>query len=144
PTPALNRRPWTVGGLVWFWVFLVVHLVLFSWFGFLISLSPLPDLAVICFRFLEFIFAMVFPPHRGNTLSEWLPTGLTWVAVGAFALAWGTAIFRRVQGLYRALPLFVQPRKRRLTVMRKRLAALFAVRYGLAGGGLAMLLEDDD
>jgi hypothetical protein len=36
------------------------------------------------------------------------------------------------------------PRERRLARWRKQLAALLSVRYGLAPGGLALLLEDDE
>ena len=41
-------------------------------------------------------------------------------------------------------PLFFFPARRRAAVWRKRLAALFSVRYGLGPGGLGLLLEDDD
>ena len=36
------------------------------------------------------------------------------------------------------------PKRRRRLQWRKRLAALLSVKYGLAPGGLAMLLEDDE
>ena len=39
---------------------------------------------------------------------------------------------------------FFFPARRRAVVWRKRLAALFSVRYGLGPGGLGLLLEDDD
>jgi uncharacterized protein (DUF58 family) len=42
------------------------------------------------------------------------------------------------------LPLMVVGPSRRLGYYRKRLAALLSVRYGLAPGGLAALMEDDD
>src|SRR5262249_49239233 len=42
----------------------------------------------------------------------------------------------------RVFPLFF-PRRRRHEAWRKRLAALLSVRYGLAPGGLAALMEDD-
>ncbi len=45
-------------------------------------------------------------------------------------------------GLFLAWQVFF-PRRRRLTALRKRLAALLSVRHGLAPGGLAALLEDD-
>jgi uncharacterized protein (DUF58 family) len=38
----------------------------------------------------------------------------------------------------------VAPRERRLARWRKQLAAVLSVRYGLAPGGLALLLEDDE
>jgi uncharacterized protein (DUF58 family) len=40
--------------------------------------------------------------------------------------------------------LLVNRRRQRLTVWRKRLAAVLSVRYGLAPGGLEALMEDDD
>jgi uncharacterized protein (DUF58 family) len=43
-----------------------------------------------------------------------------------------------------AVPLLFAPRRRRRTQYRKKLAALFAHRYGLGPGGLEMLLQDDD
>jgi uncharacterized protein (DUF58 family) len=41
-------------------------------------------------------------------------------------------------------PLFFFPAQRRLLRWRKKLAGLLSVRYGLAPGGLGMLLEDDE
>jgi uncharacterized protein (DUF58 family) len=42
------------------------------------------------------------------------------------------------------LVLLANRRRQRLMIWRKRVAALLAVRYGLAGGGLEALMEDDD
>lgn len=72
-------------------------------------------------------------------LTEPFRTGVTLLLVtGPFA---GYLLLARF--LYRALPLLLSRRRRRQTVLRKRLAALLSVRYGLAPGGLGLLLEDD-
>jgi uncharacterized protein (DUF58 family) len=44
----------------------------------------------------------------------------------------------------RVPPTLFFPARRRRTAWRKRLAALFSVRYGLGPGGLGLLLEDDE
>src|SRR5262249_18747209 len=55
---------------------------------------------------------------------------------GALASLFGISVF--------ATATLFGARQRRLDMNRKRLAALLAVRYGLAPGGLEALLEDDD
>src|SRR5262249_7549253 len=64
-----------------------------------------------------------------------LPTELGLLFV---ALSWLAAV-----PFVRALPLFF-PRRRRNDAWRKRLSALLSVRYGLAPGGLSLLMEDDE
>jgi uncharacterized protein (DUF58 family) len=145
PVPALDRRPPTAGGRVYFWCYLLLALALFTLaVVYLVARTPVVQFALVAFEVTEMLLAQTFPPAPGNFLSARLPTLLAAVGAGAFALALGNAVVRRFRFVFRALPLFVSPTRRRLVVMRKRLAALFAVRYALADGGLAALLEDDD
>jgi uncharacterized protein (DUF58 family) len=59
-------------------------------------------------------------------------------------LAAGIAYFLFVYVFLRVLPAVFSPRRRRRLQWRKKLAALFSVRYGLAPGGLGLMLEDDE
>jgi hypothetical protein len=86
--------------------------------------------------------------------------GFGLVGLGLFALAWASVGWRVPELLQYGLlalvafclvftvvsapPRLFFPRRRRLYRWRKQLAALLSVRYGLAPGGLALLLEDDD
>jgi uncharacterized protein (DUF58 family) len=69
----------------------------------------------------------------------------TWLAVLVVYITSGVAVIAAVSGLvlFLGVTLF-GGRQRRLGAHRKRLAALLSVRYGLAPGGLEILLEDDD
>jgi uncharacterized protein (DUF58 family) len=64
-------------------------------------------------------------------------------AVAALAVAVLTIGYSRLEFLYRFLPQIVSARRRRSTRRRKQLAAFLSVRYGLAPGGLAALMEQD-
>lgn len=77
---------------------------------------------------------------------------LTSETLGLYAgLAGGAALtvailtigYARLEFFYRLLPLLVSARRRRHARWRKRLAAVLSVRYGLAPGGLALLMEQD-
>lgn len=105
-------------------------------------------------------------PSVADRLYAWLPLWLATVGLAALALAVAgsfalTGLLTRVLPIsqettllivllmwamllptLRTLPLFF-PRRRRQQAQRKRLAALLSVRYGLAPGGLALLMEDD-
>jgi uncharacterized protein (DUF58 family) len=64
-----------------------------------------------------------------------LPVTLGLIMIAGFALALG----------YLRIPAAVFfPMRRRLLRWRKQLAAILSVQYGMAPGGLALLLEDDD
>jgi uncharacterized protein (DUF58 family) len=73
--------------------------------------------------------ALYFLPERLN-----VPAMSVVLIVGALWLLLVPAL--------RVFPLFF-PRRRRWEAWRKRLAALLSVRYGLAPGGLALLMQDD-
>jgi hypothetical protein len=59
-------------------------------------------------------------------------------------LAAGILYFFLVYVVLRILPALFSPRRRQRLQWRKKLAALFSVRYGLAPGGLGLMLEDDE
>jgi uncharacterized protein (DUF58 family) len=78
--------------------------------------------------------SIVGPPERLVSLDL--------VFVGFLALA--LVLFPLWIILWRdALPLLFSPHRRRMTRMRKKLAALFATRYDLGPGGVELLLQDD-
>ena len=95
---------------------------------------PLWILFLLFFSGLGVIF-LVAAILGGENPESGLPFGwlLALVLGGGFGLL---LLFQRV-------PLLL-PRQRTLEVWRKRLAALLSVRHGLAPGGLAALMEDDD
>jgi hypothetical protein len=59
-------------------------------------------------------------------------------------LAAGIVYFLLVYVVLRVLPALFAPRRRQRLQWRKKLAALFSVRYGLAPGGLGLMLENDE
>jgi uncharacterized protein (DUF58 family) len=107
-------------------------------------------------------------PELADRLYPWLPVLLPFygiAGIGAVVLAClGTLWVMQVLGIplsisllltivvvlampliyVRVPPTLFFPARRRQATWRKRLAALFSVRYGLGPGGLALLLEDDD
>jgi hypothetical protein len=62
------------------------------------------------------------------------------IVLSAAAIVYFLIVF----AVLRVLPAVFAPSRRRMLKWRKNLAALFSVRYGLAPGGLALLLEDDE
>ena len=82
-----------------------------------------------------------FPSYtrRGTDRWLWLLLRTTWIGLSFLPLI-GSFLGPL---MYLLILANSQPRRRRQR-WRKRLAALLSVRYGLAPGGLAMLLEDDD
>jgi hypothetical protein len=110
-------------------------------------------------RALFLLFASL--PVAGSALLLYLLTGsgllgdvadaliplpaMLWEVIGV-ALVASTAVlyYRGVLFLSRSLGLWFSPKRRRLARWRKRLAAILAERYGLAPGGLGLLLEDDE
>ncbi len=135
PTPAWDRRPPTTAGRVYDVAFTVVVVVLLAALVVYLARTPLLEFLLFAYSYLEAVI--------GEVVSPTLRTPVALLGAGSLLLAFGTTVFRRCRFIYEALPLLFSPGRRRLTVMRKRLAALFAVRYGLAPGGLAALLEDD-
>jgi uncharacterized protein (DUF58 family) len=108
--------------------------------------------------FRSFIFAVAFAPLLLTTalvafLSDLLieivppivPLSETMLTVVGCALLVGLVViwYPIVNLAANALPLLFSPRRRRLARWRKQLAALLSERYGLAPGGLARFLEDD-
>ena len=73
---------------------------------------------------------------------------LGWAIAAATGAAWGLATLSRFMelaaGFWRGLRQFLSHRRQRESRHRKQLAALLSVRYGLAPGGLSMLMEDDE
>lgn len=71
-----------------------------------------------------------------------------WVIAGATAVSWVVATISRGLGLLasmaRGLRQILSPRSQRRARWRKQLAAVLSLRYGLAPGGLALLMEDDE
>lgn len=140
PVPAWDRRPLTGAGRVYLGVFLTVSVILLLMLLVYLAATPVAAFAALAFQYVELLLGLAL----GNVGPPWLPIAGTLLGAGALLLALGTAVFRRFEAVYRALPLIFSGTRRRLARMRKRLAALFAVRHGLAGGGLATLLEEDD
>jgi hypothetical protein len=92
------------------------------------------------------IFALLVMLLEGGSFRR---APLTWGNLLVRLIYWvGLAIplgagFLLTLSLLRGYILFLPPR-RRIFHRRKRMAALLSVRYGLAPGGLALLLEDDE
>jgi len=82
----------------------------------------------------------------GDGLMTWIV--LAWFKPTLGQLAFDLFVFDlgATAAIFAALILFliVTDRHRRLARYRKHVAALLSVRYGLAAGGLSVLLEDDD
>jgi uncharacterized protein (DUF58 family) len=100
-------------------------------------------------------------PTLADRLYRWLPVWLalyTVLAAGLLFLAANVYVDYALSGLFLVLSGLLMmafllarlgarllfPQRRRLQRWRKQLAALLSVRYGLAPGGLGLLLEDDD
>jgi uncharacterized protein (DUF58 family) len=134
--PELNHVPFW---LPWFWPLPAhprgprrrrgVYLVLFL----LLALVPLAALGLFVWVLLSVVFEFFTGIHRALGLA----------AVAAMAVAVVTINYARLEFAYRALPQIFSARRRRHARWRKRLAALLSVRYGLAPGGLAALMEQD-
>jgi uncharacterized protein (DUF58 family) len=96
----------------------------------------MPLLAVGVSGFVGYVFLRLWV-----ALARWLASApftaqlIANLVLGLSALALVLLFFR--------LMLLLFPKKRRAYRWRKQLAAVLSVRYGLAPGGLAMLLEDD-
>ena len=78
-----------------------------------------------------------FPRYtrRSRALHRLLASRMLWFAISCIPIVGGLCLFLIFK--------FTESRRRRQH-WRKKLAALLSVRYGLAPGGLAALLEDDD
>ncbi len=87
--------------------------------------------------FIWVLMTAVFEFYRGVHLAVGV------AAVAALVVAALTIGYARLEFVYRFLPQILSARRRRHTRWRKRLAALLSVRYGLAPGGLAALMEQD-
>jgi uncharacterized protein (DUF58 family) len=135
--PELNRVPFW---LPWFWPLPAharrrpgrrgrIYLALFL----LLALVPLAAVGLFAWVLLVIVFEFFTGVHRALGVA----------AVAALAVAVLTINYARFEFLYRALPQMVSARRRRHARWRKRLAALLSVRYGLAPGGLAALMEQD-
>jgi uncharacterized protein (DUF58 family) len=101
---------------------------LYPWLPFLLPVYLAASLVLLILGFLELT----------ELLGEWNPP------VGPFLLILGTIVFGWFMLLLRFPISFFFVNQRRRLRWRKGLAALLSVRYGLAPGGLGMLLEDDD
>jgi uncharacterized protein (DUF58 family) len=101
---------------------------LYPWLPALLPLYGILGLTVMAVGFLAFV-QMVAQFH--------LPGELLLLIAGVAAFLLVKAFLRLPQSLF-------FPRQRRWLRWRKRLTALLAVRYELAPGGLALLLENDD
>jgi uncharacterized protein (DUF58 family) len=84
----------------------------------------------VLFLALNVVFFCVAPP--------W------WSVAFLFASTVATTLLYAAGNLTFLTSLVLGGRQRRVAAMRKRLASILSVRYGIAPGGLATLLEDDD
>ena len=130
--PDINRFPFW---LAWLWpppAYTVRHP---RWTDYLYPLLPflLPAYLVVGLALIVVMFL-----ELSDLLRRWgPPPGPSLAILSLITLAWFIVLFRLPASLFFT-------RRRRVLRWRKRLAALLSVRYGLAPGGLAVLLEDDD
>jgi uncharacterized protein (DUF58 family) len=97
--------------------------------------APLPELLRLAHALAQEVYPYLMRPEI-NTVPFWLP----WVwAQPAYTIQRPTLADR----VHRWFPLVSYPRRLRYR-WRKRLAALLSVQYGLAPGGLSVLMEDDE
>jgi uncharacterized protein (DUF58 family) len=68
------------------------------------------------------------------------PSAGFFTAAGAFSLGYLLVVYL----FLRCLPLLFKPRQRRMIERRKEMSALLSVKHGLAPGGVALLMEDND
>jgi uncharacterized protein (DUF58 family) len=120
--PTYPKRPFSILSYLVRFFLLVIALVPFTVFTFFLILG------------VEKLHH-VFPKFIARPPSLLFTTVLTAAAIVYFLFVF---VFMRV------LPAVFAPRRRRLLKWRKSLSALLSVRYGLAPGGLALLLEDDE
>ncbi|MCI0463771.1 MAG: DUF58 domain-containing protein [Gemmataceae bacterium] len=136
--PDLNRVPFW---LPWLWPLPTyprrrphVGSHLYVFFFTMLAFLPVVALAGVLGMFLYVVFLFV----QGMLgLYAAIAAGL------ALLVGMGTIAAARIAFFYRLLPLICSARRRRHARWRKRLAALLSVRYGLAPGGLALLMERD-
>jgi hypothetical protein len=106
--------------------------------GLVLLLASLPLLST---GLLLYVFSDVFAALAEAFVP--VPESLRGIIGIALAASLLLGYYSGVLFVYRSLGLWLSPKRRRLARWRKRLAAILAERYGLAPGGLAFLLEND-
>jgi uncharacterized protein (DUF58 family) len=107
--------------------------------GLVLLLASLP---LVSTGLLLYVFSNVFASLAETFVP--VPESLRGIIGIALAASLLLGYYSGVLFVYRSLGLWLSPKRRRLARWRKRLAAILAERYGLAPGGLAILLENDE
>jgi hypothetical protein len=126
PLPAEVARPRGAGWHAGAWLLWLLALVPFAAITVLLALS-----ADLTYRVVEPLLSVPFPvPPEALLAAEVLGLLLIYPVILLVVRGWLTQ--------------FVSVTRRRHTRWRKQLAAIMSVRHGLAPGGLAALMEDDE